>query len=173
MGHGCLPILEPDRKIGTLRAIFLSCSPWNYGLGRHVAGKLKPSVGFVSIEVRSIAKSEKFYRALAKALDLEPVYEGEGYRGWGNKEFHLIISEEEGTRVERKKPTGREEGGVADCFGIWLPDRASVDLVAGRLKEAGIEPLCPPELIGAWGDYYTASYCDPDNCVIEIFHTPE
>jgi predicted lactoylglutathione lyase len=138
-----------------------------------MAGKLQPSVGFISIEVRSVAKSKKFYEALAKALDIELVYEGEGYKGWGNKEFHLIISEEDHARVKRRKPTGKEDEGVADCVGIWLPDKKSVDEVAGRLKKAGIEPLYLPELIKEWGDYYTISYCDPDNCVIEIFHTPE
>jgi predicted lactoylglutathione lyase len=138
-----------------------------------MAGKLQPSVGFISVEVGSVAKSKKFYEALAKALGLEPVYEGEGYKGWGNKEFHLIISEEDRARVKRRKPTGKEAEGVADCVGIWLPDKRSVDEVAKRLKKAGIEPLYPRELIKEWGDYYTISYCDPDNCVIEIFHTPE
>jgi hypothetical protein len=75
--------------------------------------------------------------------------------------------------VKRRKPTDKEDEGVADCVGIWLPDKKSVDEVAGRLKKAGIEPLYLPELIKEWGDYYTISYCDPDNCVIEIFHTPE
>jgi predicted lactoylglutathione lyase len=135
--------------------------------------KLNPSVGFISVEVGSIAKSKQFYEALAKALDLEPVYEGECYKGWGNKEFHLIISEEDHARVKRKKPTGKEAEGVADCVGIWLPDKKSVDEVAGRLRKAGIEPLYAAELIKEWEDYYTISYCDPDNCVIEIFNTPE
>jgi predicted lactoylglutathione lyase len=138
-----------------------------------MAGKLQPSVGFVSVEVGSIAKSKKFYEVLAKALDLEPVYEGKGYKGWGNKEFHLIISEEDHARVKRRKPTGEEPEGVADCVGIWLPDKKSVDTVAERLKKVGIEPLYPLELIKEWGDYYAVSYCDPENFVVTIFHTPE
>jgi predicted lactoylglutathione lyase len=147
------------------------CAEYPKGIAMVV--KLQPSVGFVSIEIGSLAKSKGFYEALAKALDLEPVYEGEDYKGWGNKEFHLIISEEDRARVKRGKPTGKEPEGVADCVGIWLPDKKSVDTVMGRLKKAGIDPLYPPELIKEWGNYYTVSYCDPDNFVIEIFHTPE
>ncbi|MGF3498914.1 MAG: hypothetical protein ACQXXL_04730 [Candidatus Methanosuratincola sp.] len=51
-------------------------------------------------------------------------------------------------------------------------DRDPVDTVVKRLMGAGIEPIHPPELIEDWGDdYYTVSYCDPDNFVIPIFHT--
>lgn len=62
---------------------------------------------------------------------------------------------------------------MADCIGIWLPDNDSVDMIAKRLSEAGIEPLHLPELVVEWGDYYAISYRDPDNFVITIFHTAE
>ena len=137
------------------------------------AKKLIPSVGFISVEVSSLKISKKFYETLAKALDLELVKEEKDYAGWGNKEFHIWISEEDRPRVKRGKPTGKEEWGVSDCVGIWLPDRESVNLVAERMKKGGIEPLYPLEELKEWGDYYTTSYCDPDNFVIEIFTTPE
>jgi hypothetical protein len=56
-------------------------------VAKHRAGKLQPSVGFISIEVRSVAKSKKFYEALAKALDIELVYEGRAIRGGATKSF--------------------------------------------------------------------------------------
>jgi predicted lactoylglutathione lyase len=138
-----------------------------------MAKTLQPSVGFISIEVRSVRSSRPFYETLAKALELELVYEEKDYVGWGNKEFHLIISEEDQPRVKRQRPTGKEKLGVADCIGIWLPDKKSVVTVADRMRKGGIEPLYPPEEIKDWGQYYTVSFCDPDNFVIEIFHMPE
>ncbi len=138
-----------------------------------VEKKLNPSVGFLSVEVSNLKNSKKFYEALAKALDLVPLEDGDDWAGWGNKEFHIYISEEDKPRVKRAKPTGKEEWGVSDCIGIWLPDRDSVNLVAQRMEKAGIKYLYPLEELKEWGEYYTVSFCDPDNYVVEIFTTPE
>ncbi len=75
-------------------------------------------------------------------------------------------------RARRGEPTGKEEEGVFDCVGIWLPNRESVDLAADRMKKGGIEYLYPLEELKDWEEYYTVSYCDPDNYVIEIFAMP-
>jgi predicted lactoylglutathione lyase len=134
--------------------------------------KLSPSLGFVSIEVSNLKNSKIFYEALAKALDLEKVEDNEEYAAWGNEEFHIWISEEDTPRVKREKPSGREEWGVSDCVGIWLPNKESVNAVESRMRKGGIEPLYPLEELVEWGEYYTVSYSDPDNFIIEIFHKP-
>ncbi|MGB9879173.1 MAG: hypothetical protein ACPLRM_00300, partial [Anaerolineae bacterium] len=91
--------------------------------GMKVEGRLQPSVGFISVEVKSVAEPRKFYEALAGALDMELVYEGKGYKVWGNSEFHLIIAEEKGSRLTRGRPTEKATKGVTDNLVDTIPQK--------------------------------------------------
>ena len=119
-----------------------------------------------------IKRSKKFYNALAEVLDLKIICESKEAIGWGNNEFQIWIGLSENTRVKRESPTG-DEIVVAEHVAIYVPDNESVDLVNDTLLQAGISPLFSPEEHPEFSKgYYSASYCDPENYVIEIFTVP-
>ena len=144
---------------------------WGWGMPSNIK-QIKASVGHLSIEVSNIKKSKKFYDALAEALDLKIICESNEAIGWGNNEFQIWIGLSKNTRVKREPPTG-DEIVVAEHVAIYVHDNDSVDLVKETLLKAGISPLFPPEEHPEFSKgYYSASYCDPENYVIEIFTAP-
>lgn len=134
--------------------------------------KIKASIQHVGIEVSSLGKSKIFYDALAEALDLKKIYSSKESIGYGNKEFHIWIALSKKPRVKRDPPTG-EEVVVADHLAIYVDGKGAVDAVDGVMKKRGVAPLFPPEYQPQFSPgYYAASYCDPDNYVIEIYTVP-
>jgi len=135
--------------------------------------EIQASVGHVGIEVSSIKNTRSFYEVLAEALGLKRVYESKETIGWGNKEFQIWIAVSETPRVKKEPPTG-EEMVVSEHLAIYVTDKKSVDAVDEVMKKGGFSPLFPPEEHPEFSPgYYSASYCDPDNYVIEIFTFPE
>ena len=144
--------------------------------GRRMAPKKKEiqaSVGHVGIEVSSLKNSRKFYEVLGGALGLKRVYESKETIGYGNKEFQIWVAASEKPRVKKEPPTG-EEVVVSEHLAIYVTDKKSVDAVDEVMVKGGFPPLFPPEEHPEFAPgYYSASYCDPDNYVIEIYTFPE
>jgi catechol 2,3-dioxygenase-like lactoylglutathione lyase family enzyme len=135
--------------------------------------KMQACLGHVGIEVSDLKKSSKFYEALSEALSLKRLYESKETIGWGNKEFEIWIAVSETPRIKRKPPTG-EEMVVSEHLAIYLTDKKLVDAADEVMKKRGFSPLFPPEEHPKFSPgYYSASYCDPDNYVIEIYTLPE
>jgi len=134
---------------------------------------IRASLRHVGIEISDLMKSRKFYEVLSEALGLKHLYESKETIGWGNKEFQIWIAVSETPRIKREPPTG-EEMVVSEHLAIYVTDKESVDAVDEVMKKGGFSPLFPPEEHPEFSPgYYSASYCDPDNYVIEIFTFPE
>lgn len=65
------------------------------------AKRIRATVGHLGIEVSHMGKSKLFYEALAKALDLDCIYESEGSMGWGNTEFSIWVTASEKPRLKK------------------------------------------------------------------------
>jgi catechol 2,3-dioxygenase-like lactoylglutathione lyase family enzyme len=126
-------------------------------------------IGHVGIEVRDLAKVRPFYDALAAGLGLDVVYESKKTIGYGNKNYDLWLAASDTRRVEKRRPTGDEEV-IAEHLAIWVGGKAEVDRVAQVMGERGIRPLFPPQECPQFAKgYYAASFCDPENYVVEIY----
>ena len=130
---------------------------------------MAPIIGHVGIEVENFKKARPFYDALAAGLGLKKLYESKVALGYGNKDFQIWLGRPEEGRVHRRPPTGEEEV-VAEHLAIRVSERSEVDRVARVMQEHGIEPLFPPQECPQFSKgYYAASFCDPENYVVEIY----
>lgn len=126
-------------------------------------------IGHVGIEVVDLARARPFYDALAMGLDLKVLYESKETVGYGNRDYQIWLGTSGARRVERRPPTGEEEV-VSEHLAIWVSGRPEVDRVAQVMAEAAIPPLFPPQECPQFTKgYYAASFCDPENYVVEVF----
>lgn len=131
--------------------------------------KMVSMIGHVGIEVGDIAKARPFYDSLAAGLGLKTVYESKETIGYGNKDYQIWLGLSEESRVRRRPPTGEEEV-VAEHLAIWVSVKTEVDKVVRVMEERGIKPLFPPQECPQFAKgYYAASFCDPENYVIEVY----
>jgi catechol 2,3-dioxygenase-like lactoylglutathione lyase family enzyme len=126
-------------------------------------------VGHVGIEVASLSRSKKFYKALLGGLGFRVMMDSEDGLGFTNQNFSVWIGELREPRVKRKAPTG-EEFVVADHLAIQVPDKKTVYDIEKEMKKNGFEALFPCEEHPQFEPgYHAVSFCDPDNYVIEIY----
>jgi catechol 2,3-dioxygenase-like lactoylglutathione lyase family enzyme len=131
--------------------------------------RINASIRHVGIEVSNLEEAKSFYNALAEALDLEKIYESGETVGWGNDDFHIWATTSKKPRVKKGPPSGEEEV-VAEHLAIHVGSKKEVDSVDEVMRRKGFKPLFSPEALPQFTPgYYAASYCDPDNYVIEIF----
>jgi catechol 2,3-dioxygenase-like lactoylglutathione lyase family enzyme len=133
---------------------------------------IQASLGHVGIEISNLKRSSKFYDVLSEALGLKRLYTSKETIGWGNEEFQIWIAVSDTPRIKRQPPTG-EELVVSEHLAIYVTDKMSVDAVDEIMRKGGFPPLFPPEEHPEFTPgYYCASYCDPDNYVIEVYTAP-
>jgi catechol 2,3-dioxygenase-like lactoylglutathione lyase family enzyme len=126
-------------------------------------------VGHVGIEVTSLGRSKKFYKALLEGLGFKVVMDSADGVGFSNGSFSVWLGELVEPRVRRKAPTG-EEFVVADHLAIFVEDKDAVYDVERVMKRSGFEALFPCEEHPQFEPgYYAVSFCDPDNYVIEVY----
>jgi len=126
-------------------------------------------VGHVGIEVASLSRSKKFYKALLGGLGFKVIMDSEDGLAFTNQNFSVWIGELPESRVKRKAPTG-EEFVVADHLAIHVPDKKTVYDIEKEMKKNGFEALFPCEEHPQFEPgYHAVSFCDPDNYVIEIY----
>jgi catechol 2,3-dioxygenase-like lactoylglutathione lyase family enzyme len=119
-----------------------------------------PMLNHVSIGVRDIAKSKRFYDAALKPLGYTCLSEAPGSLGYGRDRVTLWI----GT-AERPVPPD-EQSGLHFCFDA--PTRASVDAFHAAGLRAGGHDNGKPGLRADYGpDYYAAFVVDPDGYRLE------
>jgi catechol 2,3-dioxygenase-like lactoylglutathione lyase family enzyme len=131
------------------------------------------TVGHVGIEVSSLKDSRKFYEVLLKGLGCSVIVDSEETLGFSNQNFRVWLGGSRRPRVKCEAPTG-EEFVVTEHLAILVPDKGTVDSVAKKMRQNGFEALFPPEEHPQFRPgYYAASFCDPDNHVIEVYTVPE
>jgi len=128
-------------------------------------------VGHICLEVSDITASKRFYTPLFQELGFKIVLDEKESVGWSNETFLIFLGKPERQRVSKKMP-GEDEVVIADHVALLLDSRNDVDSVATFMKKCGIDALFAPEEHPEFAPgYYSVSYCDPDNNVLEFYST--
>ena len=116
----------------------------------------------VSIGVRDIARTKRFYDAALKPLGYTCLSSGEGYLGYGGSSTFLWISQST-SPVPADKASG-----LHFCFDA--PTRASVDQFHAAALETGGKDNGRPGLRTDYGPHYYAAFVvDPDGYRLEAY----
>lgn len=116
----------------------------------------------ISIGVKDIARTRKFYDAALAPLGYSLLSEGEGSLGYGNKAVGLWIS------AAAHPVKADSESGLHFCF--VAPSRAAVDAFhAAALKTGGKDNGKPGVRADYSPKYYAAFAVDPDGYRIEAY----
>jgi catechol 2,3-dioxygenase-like lactoylglutathione lyase family enzyme len=116
----------------------------------------------VSIGVRDIARTGRFYDAALEPLGYRRLSESEGSLGYGGESVGLWIS-----KTDRPVPA-ETESGLHFCFAA--PDRKSVDAFHKAALGAGGRDNGKPGVRKDYSpDYYAAFVVDPDGYRIEAY----
>jgi catechol 2,3-dioxygenase-like lactoylglutathione lyase family enzyme len=116
----------------------------------------------VSIGVRDIARTKRFYDAALAPLGYECLSEGEGSLGYGRDAVAFWIS-----RTDRPVPAD-ENSGLHFCFAA--PTRKSVDAFHAGALGAGGRDNGKPGVRSDYGpSYYAAFAIDPDGYRLEAY----
>jgi catechol 2,3-dioxygenase-like lactoylglutathione lyase family enzyme len=119
-------------------------------------------IDHVSIGVRDIARSKRFYDAALKPLGYDCLSAGEASLGYGSKMAALWIG-----KAARPVPAD-EQSGLHFCFAA--PTRASVDAFHAAALAAGGRDNGKPGLRPEYdANYYAAFVIDPDGYRLEAY----
>jgi catechol 2,3-dioxygenase-like lactoylglutathione lyase family enzyme len=133
------------------------------------AGKVNVGIGHVSLEVSNIVKARRFYETALKTVGFRVVLEDKDAIGLANERCSIWLATPQPRRVQ-KQPPDSNDFVVADHFAILVPDRQAVDKIVEALGVEGFKPLFPAESHPEFQPgYYSASYCDDDNNVVEFY----
>ena len=114
----------------------------------------------VSIGVRDIARTRRFYDAALEPLGYRCISSGDGYLGYGGSSVVFWISQ-----AQRPVPADNDSG-LHFCFAA--PTRASVDRFHAAALAAGGQDNGKPGLRADYGpNYYAAFAVDPDGYRLE------
>ena len=116
----------------------------------------------VSIGVRDIARTKRFYDAALKPLGYTCISSGEGYLGYGGKNVFLWISQSSSPVPADK------DSGLHFCFDA--PTRAGVAGFHAAALSSGGEDNGKPGLRTDYGPHYYAAFViDPDGYRLEAY----
>lgn len=119
-------------------------------------------INHISIGVREIARTKRFYDAALKPLGFTCLSEGDTSLGYGGDSVALWIS-----RAERPVPAD-EKSGLHVCFDA--PTRQSVDAFHKAALAAGGRDNGKPGLRADYDpNYYAGFVVDPDGYRIEAY----
>lgn len=120
-------------------------------------------INHVSIGVRDIAASKRFYDAVFAALGYKAVSESEDSLSYGEAEGVFFIS-----RSQSPVPADMESG-LHFCFDA--PNRASIDAFHAAALKTGGRDNGKPGLRPDYSDtYYAAFVIDPDGYRLEAYY---
>ena len=116
----------------------------------------------VSIGIRDIARTKRFYDAALQPLGYRCLSEGEGSLGYGDKAVGLWIS------VSEKPVPADAASGLHFCFAA--PSRKSIDAFHAAALQAGGRDNGKPGIRADYSaGYYTAYVVDPDGYRLEAY----
>lgn len=124
----------------------------------------------VALEVSEIARSKWWHDRVLVRLGFRRFVENAGYLGYTNGATTLWLIRPTPPRVHRKPPTGDEEV-IADHLAFEVPSEEEVRRVQDDLARQEIYPIFRmaehPEFRPG---YVSATWVDPDQIVIEVYH---
>ncbi len=117
-------------------------------------------IDHISIGVRDISRTRRFYDAALEPLGYACLSEGDGSLGYGGRQVVLWIS-----ATEHPVPAD-DRSGLHICFAA--PSRRSVDAFHAAALKTGGRDNGPPGLRTDYGpSYYAAFVIDPDGYRLE------
>ncbi len=119
-------------------------------------------IDHISIGVRSVAKTKRFYDRIFEPLGYKALSESPGSLGYGNGAIQLWM-------YETDRPVmADDKSGLHLCF--TAPTRKSVDAFHAAALATGGRDNGPPGLRADYGaDYYAAFAVDPDGYRLEAY----
>lgn len=119
-------------------------------------------INHVSIGVRDIARTKRFYDAALKPLGYGRLSDGDGSLGYGRDAVAFWIS------ASDQPVPANAKSGLHFCFDA--PDRKSVDAFHAAALKAGGRDNGKPGLRADYGpDYYAGFVIDPDGYRLEAY----
>jgi catechol 2,3-dioxygenase-like lactoylglutathione lyase family enzyme len=119
-------------------------------------------IDHISIGVRSVAKTKRFYDRILEPLGYQALSESPGSLGYGNGGIQLWMYE-----TDRPVPAD-DKSGLHFCF--TAPTRKSVDAFHAAALAGGGRDNGPAGLRADYGaDYYAAFVVDPDGYRLEAY----
>jgi catechol 2,3-dioxygenase-like lactoylglutathione lyase family enzyme len=125
----------------------------------------KATITHVSIKVRDIEKSRRFYAKLCEALGMKEVRSSESGFAYANDEFSIWVG-------KAKDATKHSRGIVGyDHVAFSASSRKQVDDLQKMLKKEKFRILYPAEEHPEFAPgYYSVSFFDPDGTIMELLH---
>ena len=119
-------------------------------------------IDHISIGVRSVAKTKRFYDRIFEPLGYKALSESPGSLGYGNGAIQLWMYETD------RPVVADDKSGLHLCF--TAPTRKSVDAFHAAALATGGRDNGPPGLRADYGaDYYAAFAVDPDGYRLEAY----
>ncbi len=119
-------------------------------------------IDHISIGVRSVARTKRFYDRALEPLGYKVLSESPGSLGYGNGGIQLWMNETD------RPVAADDKSGLHFCF--IAPTRKSVDEFHAAALAAGGRDNGPPGLRADYGpDYYAAFAVDPDGYRLEAY----
>ena len=129
-------------------------------------------LGHLCFEIGTLKRSLTFWEPLFQATGFKKIMGSDDFVGFSNGAFELFLCRSKPRRVRRPPPSGKEMV-ISDHVAFRVSERREVDAIVGAMGQAGVTPLFPPEEHPEFTPgYYAASFCDPDNNVIELYCVP-
>jgi glyoxylase I family protein len=125
----------------------------------------------ICLEVSDFTRAMSFWGPLLAAAGFAKGWtDDRSYAGFTNGAMTLFFGEAAPPRIKREAPTGREFV-VTEHVGFAVARREDVDAIAAAMAGAGATPLFPAAEYPEFGPgFYSVTYCDEDNNVIEFSH---
>ncbi len=119
-------------------------------------------IDHISIGVRSVARTKRFYDRIFEPLGYKALSESPGSLGYGNGAIRLWMYETD------RPVVADDKSGLHLCF--TAPTRKSVDAFHAAALATGGRDNGPPGLRSDYGaDYYAAFVVDPDGYRLEAY----
>jgi catechol 2,3-dioxygenase-like lactoylglutathione lyase family enzyme len=127
----------------------------------------RPTIAHISIGVRDIGISKRFYDAALEPLGYKYLRAARSLLGYGYGRDSIAL-----WVVQAARPVPADEkSGLHVCF--TAPDSDAVDAFHAAALRAGGHDNGPPGVRPVYGpDYYAAFVIDPDGYRIEAYHGP-
>jgi catechol 2,3-dioxygenase-like lactoylglutathione lyase family enzyme len=136
-------------------------------------GGLPARLGHLSFEVADLARTTWFYDRFLRRLGFERFVAEASYAGYRTSDLTIWFLHETPERVRRRAITG-EENVVAEHLAFFVRSAGEVARVQADLEKVEIYPTFRatehPEFHAG---YFSATWVDPDQIVLEVYTIPE
>lgn len=134
-----------------------------------MAERVRAVLRHVSLEAHDIERSRWFYDRFLVRIGFRRFAQDAAYLGYTDGTLTVWVLKGLRPRVERRPPTGQEEV-IADHLAFWVPSAAEVASIQADLEKQEVYPTFRAEEHPEFRPgYFSATWADPDQAVLEIY----